>query len=100
MCPLQVRGCTIEPDLGLGFDKPGPNCVSLLDWCRTQPNIDEIPDLVDLALATAVRVNIALQVARALQVLHSNGHIHGDLKVGGRVGVVVVVGVGVGVGVG
>jgi hypothetical protein len=80
----QVRGCTIEPDCGLAFDKPQANCVSVTEWCKTQPCIDDIPDLVDLALAVAVRMKVALEVARALQVLHQNGFVHGDLKVRAR----------------
>ena len=77
---LQLRGCTLEPDCGLAFDKPQGNWISLLDWCASQPCVDEIADLSELALAIAVRVKIAQEVATALMFLASHGQLHGDLK--------------------
>lgn len=75
----QIRGCTVEPDLGFGYEILD-DAVTLADWCHMHPSIDDIDDLSELALSIGVRCRIILEVADGMLELKRHGIVHGDLR--------------------
>lgn len=75
---MQLRGCTVEPDLGFGYDIL-PNALSFADWCKRHPCINEYELPHEAVLATGIRCRMMLEVVQGLLCLKSNNIVHGNV---------------------